>query len=71
MSLRASGLDRLASHSQHGSDTTCHTPFRDSGNEASIHVPKMFNSHVQQQYDKKMPYSIIQSTYSLQSDPRV
>jgi hypothetical protein len=27
MSLRASGLARLASYSQHGSDTTCHTPF--------------------------------------------
>jgi hypothetical protein len=24
----------------------CHTPFRDSGNEASIHVPRMFHSHV-------------------------
>jgi hypothetical protein len=24
----------------------CHTPFRDRGNEASIHVPKMFHSHV-------------------------
>jgi hypothetical protein len=24
----------------------CHTPFRDNGNEASIRVPKMFNSHV-------------------------
>jgi putative transposon-encoded protein len=26
-----------------------HTPFQDSGNEASIRVPKMFISHVQQQ----------------------
>jgi hypothetical protein len=25
---------------------TCHTPFRDSGNEASIRVPRMFHSHV-------------------------
>jgi hypothetical protein len=33
-------------------DLSCHTPFRDSGNEASICVPRMFNSHVQQQYDK-------------------
>jgi hypothetical protein len=24
----------------------CHTPFRDSGNEASILVPRMFYSHV-------------------------
>jgi hypothetical protein len=24
----------------------CHTPFRDSRNEASIRVPRMFNSHV-------------------------
>jgi hypothetical protein len=24
----------------------CHTPFRDSGNEDSIHVPRMFHSHV-------------------------
>jgi hypothetical protein len=24
----------------------CHFPFRDSGNEASIRVPRMFNSHV-------------------------
>jgi hypothetical protein len=24
----------------------CHTPFRDRGNEASIHVPRMFHSHV-------------------------
>jgi hypothetical protein len=36
--------------------TQCHTPFRDSRNEASICVPMMFNSHVYQQYDKQMPY---------------
>jgi hypothetical protein len=24
----------------------CHTPFRDSWNEASIRVPRMFQSHV-------------------------
>jgi hypothetical protein len=24
----------------------CHTPFRDSRNEASIRVPRIFNSHV-------------------------
>jgi hypothetical protein len=24
----------------------CHTPFRDSGNESSIRVPRMFHSHV-------------------------
>jgi hypothetical protein len=27
-------------------DQGCHTPFRDSGNEASIRVPRMFKSHV-------------------------
>jgi hypothetical protein len=25
--------------------TTCHTPFRERGNEASIRVPRMFKSH--------------------------
>jgi hypothetical protein len=25
---------------------SCHTPFRDSGNEASIRVPRLFHSHV-------------------------
>jgi hypothetical protein len=30
----------------------CHTPFQESGNEACIRVPRMFQSHVQQQYDK-------------------
>jgi hypothetical protein len=24
----------------------CHTPFRERGNEASIHVPRMFKSHI-------------------------
>jgi hypothetical protein len=24
----------------------CHSPFRDSGNEASIRVPRMFHSHI-------------------------
>jgi hypothetical protein len=33
---------------------TCHTPFREIGNEASIRVPKMFKSHAWQQYDKQM-----------------
>jgi hypothetical protein len=32
----------------------CHTPFRERGNEASIHVPRMFKSHAWQQYDKQM-----------------
>jgi hypothetical protein len=27
-------------------DDICHTSFRDSGNEASIRVPRMFHSHV-------------------------
>jgi hypothetical protein len=26
--------------------SSCHTPFQDSGNEASIHVPRMIHSHV-------------------------
>jgi hypothetical protein len=37
----------------------CHTPFRDSRNEASIRVPRMFHSHVYQQYDKQIPCSVI------------
>jgi hypothetical protein len=32
----------------------CHTSFREIGNEASIHVPRMFKSHTWQQYDKQM-----------------
>jgi hypothetical protein len=34
--------------------TRCHTPFQERGNEASIHVPRMFKSHAWQQYDKQM-----------------
>jgi ribonuclease HI len=34
--------------------STCHTPFRERGNEASIRVPRMFKSHAWQQYDKQM-----------------
>jgi hypothetical protein len=71
MSLRASGLARLAPYGQHGSDTTCHTPFWEKGNEDSIRMPRMFKSHVQQQYDKQMPCSIIQSNYLLHNDPWV
>jgi hypothetical protein len=38
-----------------GSSTaSCHTPFREIGNEASIRVPRMFKSHTWQQYDKQM-----------------
>jgi hypothetical protein len=59
MSLRASGLARLAPDGQHSSDTTCRTPFWESGNETSIRVPRMFKSHVQQQYDKQVSCSII------------
>jgi hypothetical protein len=51
MSLRVTVLARLTSYSQHSSDTTCHTPFRKRGNEASIRVPRMFKSHAWQQYD--------------------
>jgi hypothetical protein len=36
-----------------------HTPFQESGNKASICVPMMFKSHVQQQYDKQAPCSIV------------
>jgi hypothetical protein len=32
----------------------CHTPFGERGNEASIRVPRLFKSHVWQQYDKQM-----------------
>jgi hypothetical protein len=49
-----SGLVRLASYCQHRFDTTCHTPVLKSRTEASIHVPRMFKSHAQQQYDKQM-----------------
>jgi hypothetical protein len=52
MSLIATVLARLTSYCQHSSDTTCHTPFRERGNEASIRVPRMFKSHAWQQYDK-------------------
>jgi hypothetical protein len=68
MSLRASGLARLASYGQHGSDTTCHTLFWESRNKASIRVPRMFKSHVQQQYYKLVPCLIIQSNYLLHND---
>jgi hypothetical protein len=27
-------------------EVVCHTPFRDSGNEASIRVSRMFHSHI-------------------------
>jgi hypothetical protein len=53
MSLRVSGLARLASYGQHSSDTTCHTLVLKSRTEASICVPRMFKSHVYQQYDKQ------------------
>jgi hypothetical protein len=36
------------------SKANCHTPFQERGNEASIRVPRMFKSHVWQQYDKQM-----------------
>jgi hypothetical protein len=42
MSLRASSQARLASYSQHSSNTTCHTPVLKSRTEASIRVPRMF-----------------------------
>jgi hypothetical protein len=49
----------------------CHTPFRESGNEASIRVLRMFKSCVHQQYDKHVPCSILQSNYHLHNDPWV
>jgi hypothetical protein len=52
-------------------DGPCHTPFWESGNEASIRVPRMFKSHVQQQYDKQVPCLIMQSNYLLHNDPWV
>jgi hypothetical protein len=36
------------------SKANCHTLFQERGNEASIRVPRMFKSHVWQQYDKQM-----------------
>jgi hypothetical protein len=68
MSFKVSGLTRLAYYGQHSSDTTCHTSFQESGNEASIRVPRMFKSHVHQQYNKHVPCSIIQSNYRLHID---
>jgi hypothetical protein len=47
-------------HSNGQNASYCHTPFRDSGNEASIRVPRMFHSHILQQYDKQIPCSGIQ-----------
>jgi hypothetical protein len=52
MSLRTSGLARLVSYGQHGSNTTCHTLVQEDGTKTSIRVSRMFKSHVQQQYDK-------------------
>jgi hypothetical protein len=63
ISLRVFALARLASNGQHRSDTTCHSPFSENGNEASIRVSRMFKSHVQKKYDKQVPHSIIQSNY--------
>jgi hypothetical protein len=34
----------------------CHTPVLRNRTEASIRVPRMFKSHVWQQYDKQMKY---------------
>jgi hypothetical protein len=42
---------RLASYSQPGSDTSCHTPVLTSRTEAPIRVPRMLKSHTEQ-YDK-------------------
>jgi hypothetical protein len=36
------------------SKANCHTPFQERGNETTIRVPRMFKSHVCQQYDKQM-----------------
>jgi hypothetical protein len=39
-------LTRLASCNRYISDTTCHPPFQEDETKASIHVPRMFKSHV-------------------------
>jgi hypothetical protein len=49
----------------------CHTPVQEGGTEASIHVPKMFKSHIWQQYNNQMQCSIKQSKYLLHNDPWV
>jgi hypothetical protein len=67
MSLRASGLARMTSYGQHSSDTTCHTPVRESGTEASIRVPRMFNSHDSDNMIQ-MQCSIKHSNYLLNND---
>jgi hypothetical protein len=54
MSLRVTVQARLASYSQHSSDTTCHTLVLGNRTEASIRVLRMFKSHAWQQYDKQM-----------------
>jgi hypothetical protein len=43
---------------------SCHTPFQERGNEASIRVPRMFKSHAWQQYDKQMQCYKIMSNIS-------
>jgi hypothetical protein len=43
MSLIESGLARLTSYGQHGSNTACHTPVREGGTEASTRVPGCSN----------------------------
>jgi hypothetical protein len=45
---RKNGVTECAASLQHFGmgRMSCHTPFRDSGNEASIRVPRIFNSHV-------------------------
>jgi hypothetical protein len=43
---------------------SCHTPFRERGNETSIRVPRMFKSHAWQQYDKQMQCYKITSNIS-------
>jgi hypothetical protein len=41
----ASGVTEVTRSGKHVC-ATCHTPFRERGNEASIRVPRMFKSHV-------------------------
>jgi hypothetical protein len=44
-SVRAAGVEG-GCRATCGPRGRCHTPFRDSVNEASIRVPRMFHSHI-------------------------
>jgi hypothetical protein len=44
--IQIAKLEEWREKAYHSAKLYCHTPFRDSGNEASIRVPRMINSHV-------------------------